>query len=39
MGTRSLLGMALKEYLAGRSDGFLFQASDGTPWDAGNLLV
>jgi integrase len=35
----SLLGMALKEYLAGRSDGFLFQTSEGTPWDASNVLV
>jgi integrase len=34
-----LLGMALKEYLAGRSDGFLFQTSEGTPWDASNVLV
>jgi integrase len=31
--------MALKEYLAGRSDGFLFQTSEGTPWDASNVLV
>jgi len=34
-----LLGMALKEYLAGRSDGFLFQTSEGTPWDASHVLV
>lgn len=34
-----LLGVALKEYLAGRSDGFLFQTSEGTPWDASNVLV
>jgi hypothetical protein len=25
--------------LAGRSDGYLFQTSEGTPWDASNVLV
>lgn len=33
-----LFGSALKEYLAGRSDGFLFQTSEGNPWDASNVL-
>jgi hypothetical protein len=31
---------ALKEYLVvGRTDGFLFQTSEGNPWDASNVLV
>ena len=33
------LGAALKEYLAGRSDGFLFQSSTGKPWDTSNVLA
>lgn len=33
------LGAALKEYLAGRTEGYLFQTSAGTPWDANNVLV
>lgn len=32
------LGAALMEYLAGRTEGFLFQTSAGTPWDANNVL-
>lgn len=32
------LGAALKEHLTGRSDGFLFQTSEGKPWDASNAL-
>lgn len=27
------------EYLAGRADGYLFQTSEGTPWDANNVLT
>jgi integrase len=34
----SRLGAQLKEYLAGRTDGYLFQTSAGTPWDASNVL-
>ena len=30
---------ALKEYLAGRSEGYLFQNSAGSPWDVSNVLV
>ena len=33
------LGAALKEYLAGRTDGFLFQSSTGKPWDTSNVLA
>jgi integrase len=33
-----LLGATIKEYLAGRTDGYLFQTSNGGPWDASNLL-
>jgi integrase len=33
------LGAALKEYLAGRTDGFLFQSSRGKPWDTSNVLA
>jgi integrase len=33
------LGIALKEHLAGRTDGYLFQTSEGSPWDASNILV
>jgi integrase len=33
------LGAALKEYLAGRTEGYLFQTSAGSPWDASNILV
>lgn len=32
------LGAALIEHLTGRSDGFLFQTSEGQPWDASNVL-
>jgi len=32
------LGAQLKEYLAGRTDGYLFQTSSGNPWDASNVL-
>jgi integrase len=32
------LGAALKEHLGTRSDGFLFQTSEGNPWDASNVL-
>jgi integrase len=28
----------LKEYLAGRTEGYLFHTSTGNPWDAGNVL-
>lgn len=37
--TSPLLGEALMEYLAVRTDGCLFQASEGTPWDANNVLT
>jgi integrase len=33
------LGAALKEYLAGREEGYLFQTTEGGPWDASNILV
>ena len=33
------LGAALREYVVGRKDGFLFQTSEGNPWDASNVLV
>jgi len=33
------LAAALKEYLAGRTDGYLFRNSTGNPWDATNVLV
>ena len=32
------LGAAL-EYMAGRTEGYLFQNSAGSPWDASNVLV
>jgi len=32
------LGNQLKEYLDGRTQGFLFQTSTGVPWDASNVL-
>jgi integrase len=32
------LGAQLKEYLAGRTDGYLFQTSSGNSWDASNVL-
>ena len=32
------LGNQLKEYLDGRTEGFLFQTSTGKPWDASNVL-
>jgi len=35
----SHLGAALKEHLAGRTDGYLFQTSEGSPWDASNIMV
>ncbi len=35
----SYLGAALKEHLAGRTDGYLFQTSAGSPWDASNIMV
>jgi integrase len=34
----SRLGAAIKEYLAGRADGYLFQTSVGNPWDASTVL-
>ena len=34
----SRLGAQLKEYLAGRTDGYLFHTSSGNPWDASNVL-
>ena len=34
----SRLGTAITEYLAGRTDGYLFQSSTGHPWDASNVL-
>lgn len=41
-GNRSLcissrLGTAMREYLAGRAEGYLFQNSAGSPWDASNV--
>jgi integrase len=33
----SRLGSQLEEYLAGRTDGYLFQTSSGNPWDASNV--
>ena len=32
------LGTAIKEYLTSRTDGHLFQTSNGKPWDATNIL-
>jgi integrase len=32
------LGTTMKEYLAGRTDGYLFQTSEGNPWDASDTL-
>jgi integrase len=32
------LGTQIKEYLAGRTDGYLFQTSSGNPWDASSVL-
>jgi integrase len=32
------LGSQVKEYLAGRTDGYLFQTSSGNPWGASNVL-
>ena len=32
------LGAAIKEYLAGRTDGYLFHNSVGNPWDASTVL-
>lgn len=32
------LGNQLKDYLDGRTEGFLFQTSSGKPWDASNVL-
>lgn len=34
----SRLGSQVKEYLAGRTDGYLFQTSSGKPWGASNVL-
>ncbi len=34
----SRFGSQVKEYLADRSDGYLFQTSSGNPWDASNVL-
>jgi integrase len=34
----SRLGSQVKEYLAARLDGYLFQTSSGNPWDASNVL-
>src|SRR5262249_39353251 len=34
----SRLGSQVKEYLAGRADGYLFHTSSGNPWDASNVL-
>ena len=34
----SRLGSQVKEYLAGRTDGYLFQTSSGNPWGASNVL-
>jgi integrase len=33
------LGAALKAYLDGREEGYLFQTEEGSPWDASNILV
>jgi integrase len=33
------LSAALMEFLAGRPDGYLFQTSEGSPWDASNVLA
>jgi integrase len=32
------LGSQVKEYLAGRTDGYLFHSSSGKPWDASTVL-
>jgi integrase len=32
------LGAAIREHLAGRTDGFLFHTDSGNPWDASNVL-
>jgi integrase len=32
------LGSQLQEYLAGRTEGYLFHTSSGNPWDASNVL-
>ena len=32
------LGAAVREHLAGRTDGFLFHTDSGNPWDASNVL-
>jgi len=32
------LGSQVKEYLAGRTDGYLFQTSSGNPWGTSNAL-
>lgn len=32
------LGTTIKEYLADRTEGYLFQTSEGNPWDASNTL-
>ena len=32
------LRAAIKEFLAGRTDGYLFQSDSGNPWDASNVL-
>jgi integrase len=32
------LGETIKEYLVGRTDGYLFQSDSGNPWDASNVL-
>jgi len=34
----SRLGAALREYLAGRTEGYLFQSSTGRPWDSSTVL-
>ena len=34
----SRLGSQVREYLAGRTNGYLFQTSSGKPWDASNVL-
>jgi integrase len=33
------LASVLKEHLAGREEGYLFQTTEGSPWDASNVLV
>lgn len=33
----ALLGAAIKEYLAGRSEGYLFQTPAGDPWEPGSI--